>query len=186
VNGPIKPGEGAFMALQSHTTNAPTAVPEPTEISEVYVQGVVAGLIGAATIALWFFIIDLYNGRPFYTPNVLGAALSLSGQVRDPTKVPISIESVIFYSWIHVLVFCVIGGLAAKLLSLAERDLHFGFGILLLFIIFEFGFVAAAMVFAEPILDALAWPAVLVGNLLAAAAMAVYFWRHHPKLQISP
>lgn len=174
------------MALQSHTTSTPTVVSESTEISGVYVEGVVAGLIGAATIAGWFFILDLYNGRPFYTPNVLGAALSLSGAVRDPTTVPISMEFVVFYSWIHVLVFCVIGGLASKLLSLAERDLHFGFGILLLFIIFEFGFVGATLVFAEPILRALAWPAVLLGNLLAAGAMAVYFWRHHPTLRISP
>ena len=174
------------MALRSDTTSTPTVVPESTEISSVYLEGVVAGLIGAATIAVWFFIIDLYNGRPFYTPSVLGAALSLSGGVSDPTTVPISMEFVVFYSWVHVLVFCVIGGFAAKLLSLAERDLHFGFGILLLFIIFEFGFVGAGMLFAEPILQALAWPAVLLGNLLAAGAMAVYFWRHHPKLRISP
>ena len=174
------------MALQSHTTSTPTVVSESAEFSGVYVEGVVAGLIGAATIAVWFFILDLYNGKPFYTPSVLGAALSLSGIVRDPATAPISMELVVFYTWVHVLVFCVIGGLVAKLLSLAERDLNFGFGILLLFVIFEFGFVAAAMIFAEPILRALAWPAVLVGNLLAAGAMAVYFWRHHPKLVIAP
>lgn len=174
------------MALQSHPASTPTVVSESTEVSSVYVEGVVAGLIGAATIAVWFFILDLYAGRPFYTPNVLGAALSLSGAARDAATAPISMELVLFYSWIHGLVFCVIGGLAAKLLSLAERDLHFGFGILLLFVIFEFGFVAGAMVFAAPILHALAWPAVLVGNLLAAGAMALYFWRHHPKLRISP
>ena len=114
------------MALQSHTTNTPTVVSESTEISGVYVEGLVAGLIGAATIAVWFFILDLYNGRPFYTPSVLGAALSLSGAVREPATVPISMEFVIFYSWIHGLVFCVIGVLAAKLLSLAERDLNYG------------------------------------------------------------
>ena len=84
------------------------------------------------------------------------------------------------------MIFCAIGGLAAKLLSLAEQDLNFGFGILLLLIVFEFGFIAAAMVFAEPVLRALAWPAVLLGNLLAAGAMSVYFWRHHPKLAIAP
>ena len=95
-------------------------------------------------------------------------------------------EFVIFYSWIHGLVFCVIGGMASKLLSLAERDLNYGFGILLLFIIFEFGFVAATMVFAEPILRALTWPSVMLGNLIVAGAMAVYFRRHHPKLRISP
>ena len=46
--------------------------------------------------------------------------------------------------------------------------------------------VFAAMVFAEPILRTLTWPAVLLGNLLAAVAMAVYFWRHHPTLRILP
>jgi hypothetical protein len=174
------------MALQSHTTSAPAVVSEPSEFTGVYVEGVVAGLIGAATIAVWFFILDLYNGRPFYTPNVLGAALSLSGTVPDPAKAPISMELVVFYTWVHALIFCAIGGLAAKLLSLAERDLNFGFGILLFLIVFEFGFIAAAMVFAEPVLRALAWPAVLLGNLLAAGAMSVYFWRHHPKLAIAP
>jgi hypothetical protein len=65
------------MAPQSDTTSAPAAVSEASEFTGVYVEGVVAGLIGAATIAIWFFVLDLYNGRPFYTPNVLGAALSL-------------------------------------------------------------------------------------------------------------
>jgi hypothetical protein len=53
-------------------------------------------------------------------------------------------------------------------------------------VIFEFGFVGAALVLAEPILRALAWPSVLVGNLLAAAVMAAYFWRQHATLRISP
>lgn len=174
------------MALQSHTTSAPAVVSEPAELSGVYVEGVVGGLIGAATIAVWFFIVDLYNGRPFYTPNVLGAALSLSRTIPDPVTAPISLDLVVFYTWVHALIFCAIGGVAAKLLALAERDLDVGFGILLLFVIFEFGFVAAAMVFAEPILGALAVPAVLVGNLLAAGTMAVYFWRHYSKLTIAP
>jgi hypothetical protein len=90
------------------------------------------------------------------------------------------------YTWVHGLAFCVIGGLASKLLELAEHNFSVGFGILLLFVVFEFGFVVAALVFAEPILHALAWPTVLVGNFLAAGAMAVYFWRHHPNLMIEP
>lgn len=174
------------MALQSHTTSAPAVVSEPAELSGVYVEGVVGGLIGAATIAVWFFIVDLYNGRPFYTPNVLGAALSLSKTTPDPATAPFSLDLVVFYTWVHALIFCVLGGVAAKLLSLAERDVDAGFGIFLLFVIFEFGFVAVAMVFAESILRALALPAVLVGNLLAAGAMTGYFWRRHPKLLIAP
>jgi hypothetical protein len=93
---------------------------------------------------------------------------------------------VLIYTWVHGLVFCAIGGIAAKLLSLAEQNTNYGFGILLSFVIFEFGFVVAALLFAAPILQALTWPAILVGNLLAAGAMAVYFWRRHPKLVVAP
>jgi hypothetical protein len=42
------------------------------------------------------------------------------------------------------------------------------------------------MLFAAPILKALTWPAILVANLLAAAAIAVYFWLRHPTLKVSP
>ena len=48
------------------------------------------------------------------------------------------------------MVFCVIGGIASKLLAVAERNLDLGFGILLLFVVFEFGFVGAAFIFACP------------------------------------
>ncbi len=51
---------------------------------------------------------------------------------------------------------------------------------------FEFGFIGAAFVFAEAVLKALIWPAVLLGNLLAAAAMGGYFWHRHPNLKIRP
>lgn len=174
------------MAVQSGTTNAPF-VTASADVSEIYQQGIVAGVIGAATVAIWFFLIDLFQGRPFYTPNVLGAALfHRAGELDRSLGSAPSFESVVMYTWVHGMIFCLIGGVAAKLLALAERDLHLGFGIVLLFIVFEFGFVAAAFIVAEPILHFLAWPLVLVGNLLGAIAMTVYFWRHHPNLKISP
>jgi hypothetical protein len=175
------------MAVQSDTTSAPPDVSQSSEISQVAVEGISAGLIGAATIAIWFFILDLVNGRPFYTPNILGNALFRQGvEVDQLHSLPISIETVVIYTWIHALTFCVIGGVASRLLALAERNVNFGFGILLLFVIFEFGFVGLAFLFAEPILHALTWPAVLMGNLLSAAAMGIYFWRHHLNLSIEP
>jgi hypothetical protein len=175
------------MALHSSTTSPPVTTSPSSTISNIYVEGIVAGVIGAATIALWFFVLDLLSGRPFYTPNVLGTAVFRQGAGLDrPETLPISFEMVVIYTWVHALAFCVIGGLASKLLALAEGNLNLGFGILLLFVIFAFVFFGAVFIFAEPILHALAWPAVLVGNLLAAIAMAAYFWRHHPNLTIRP
>ncbi len=155
--------------------------------STVVAEGMLAGLIGAATIAIWFLILDTINGRPLYTPSVLGTALFRGGAgLEDPQTLPVSFEMVLMFTWVHVLHFLVIGGIAAQLLAIAERNANVGFGIVLLFVVFEFGFVAACMLFAEPVLRALAWPAVLVGNLLAAAAMALTLWRRHPNLIIQP
>jgi hypothetical protein len=173
------------MAVQSGTTSAPPVSAGSPAISRTYQQGLVAGVIGAATIAIWFFIIDIFNGRPFYTPSILGTIL-FRNSVELPETIPVSFEMVLLYTWVHGMAFCVVGGVVAKLLELAESYLNVGFGILLLFVIFEFGFVGVAFIFAEPVLHALAWPTVLVGNLLAATAMATYFWRHHPNLTIRP
>jgi hypothetical protein len=175
------------MAVQSSTTSAPVHASQSSEISHTAVEGITAGVLGAATIAIWFFIVDLFNGRPFYTPNILGSALFRRGvDLAELQTLPISFETVLIYTWVHALAFCVVGGLAARLLALAETNVNFGFGILLFFVIFEFGFVGAALVLAEPILHALTWPAVLVGNFLAATVMGLYFWRRHLELSIKP
>jgi hypothetical protein len=176
------------MAIRSNAPN-PTAVnPSAFAISDSYKQGLEAGVLGAATIAVWFFLVDIVSGHSlFYTPNILGTALFRGGAGLDhPDALAVSFETVLVYTWVHGLVFCAIGGIAAKLLDLAEQDVNAGFGILLLFVIFEFGFLGAALIFAEPVLRALTWSSVLIGNLLAAAVMAGYFWRHHANLKISP
>ena len=175
------------MAAESSVANRAVAGGDASELSSVYAEGLRAGLIGAATIAIWFLILDLVQGRPFFTPTVLGTALFRGGEgLANPEALSPSFEMVVTFTWVHVLAFILIGTAAAYLLSVAERDPGFGFGIVLLFVIFEFGFVAACMLFAEPVLHALTWTGVLVGNLLAAIAMTVVFWRRHPRLTIAP
>jgi hypothetical protein len=157
------------------------------QTSATYNEGIVAGLIGATTVAAWFLIVDAFNGRPLYTPTVLGTALFRHGAGLDsPQTLAISFEMVFLFTWVHALAFAAIGGVAAHLLDFAEHTANVGFGIVLLFVVFEFGFVAVTTVFAGDVLASLAWPAVLVGNLLAAAAMGTYFWKRHPNLKIEP
>ena len=175
------------MEIHSDITSAPASSAQRSEISRTYAEGITAGILGAATVATWFFVLDVFSGHPFYTPNVLGNALFHRGvSTEELQKLPVSVEMVLTYTWVHFLAFCILGGLASKLLDLAERNVNVGFGILLGFVIFEFGFVFVALIFAEPILHALAWPAVLIGNFLAATAMGLYFWRHHPNLSVEP
>lgn len=170
---------------EAAVSHRPTA--RESELSSVYGEGIVAGLLGAATVALWFLIVDTINGRPLYTPTVLGTAVFHGGAgLEHPETLPISFEMVMLFTWVHALLFAAVGGVAARLLAFAEHTANVGFGIILLFVIFEFGFVAVTMILAEGALSSLAWPAVLVGNLLAAGVMGAYFWRRHPNLQIEP
>ena len=41
-------------------------------------EGVVAGLIGAAVVAVWFFAYDTARGTPFLTPALLGTGIVFS------------------------------------------------------------------------------------------------------------
>ena len=175
------------MITESGLTGSVARDRQTTEVSQLYLEGIIAGILGAATIAIWFLLLDTIYGRPLYTPTVLGTVLFRHGEgLASPENLPFSFEMTWMYTWVHGLAFCVIGGVASRLIALAERNLNVGFGILLFFVFFELGFVAAASVFAESVLHALAWPAILFGNLLAAASMAFYFWRRHPNLTIRP
>ena len=46
----------------------------------VYLDGLIAGIIGAAIIAIWFLFLDAVIRLPFYTPTVLGEGLFLRAQ----------------------------------------------------------------------------------------------------------
>ena len=150
----------------------------------VYLDGLIAGIVGAAVIAIWFLFLDTVSGLPFYAPTVLGTALFLGPEDLASTEgVQLSLKLTLMYTWVHVLVFVVLGGIAAHLLLSTGKNPNLVF-CLLLFVILEFGFVGTAFVFAEPVLEQLAWPAILLGNFLAAAAMACYFRLRQPNLTV--
>ena len=175
------------MPVQSGVSR-PVGVDQDASASlAVYLEGIRAGLVGASVIALWFLLVDTFAGRPFYTPTVLGAALFHGGAgIENESAVTPSLELVAGFTWVHYLVFMLIGIGAARLMALAERNPSFGFGIVLFFAIFEFGFLLVSMIFAEGVLQRLAWPAVVVGNLLAAIGMGLVLWRGHRQLAIQP
>src|SRR5205823_1851736 len=44
------------------------------QLTRILREGFIAGLIGAGAVALWFLIVDIIAGRPFFTPAMLGSA----------------------------------------------------------------------------------------------------------------
>lgn len=173
--------------MAAQTVSSPVAAAPARDSAAVYVEGMIVGLLGAATIALWFLALDVVAGRPLYTPNVLGTALFHGGAgLENPDTLPISFETVVSFTWVHVLVFLLIGLAAAQMIALAERHPSFGFGLVLMFVVFQYGFLQVCMILAEPVLHALAWPQVMAGNLMAALVMSVSLWKRHPRLVIEP
>lgn len=153
----------------------------------VYLDGAIAGIIGAAIIALLFLFLDAVTRLPLYTPTVLGAGLFVGTEdLASTEKVEVSLKLTLMYTWVHWAAFIVLGVIAAQFLSLTKRKLSLGLSIFLLFLILEFGFVGTWYVLAEPVLDQLAWTMVLVGNLLAATGMAIYLQLRNPNREVRP
>ncbi len=144
-------------------------------------EGVVAGIIGAAAIAIWFLIVDAIEGRPLYTPTVLGTALVQRGQELTPFEdLPVSLGMVLLYTVVHGLAFCILGYVTVRLFIAAERHPSLMFGLLLFSIFFFCGFMTVTFLVALPVLEALTRPAIVVGNILAALVMGGFLWRRHP------
>lgn len=150
-------------------------------------EGITAGIIGGATIALWFLVLDSLHGHPLYTPTLLGTAIFRPATlIAPPETLPVSVPMVLLFTALHGLMFVGVGEIAALLIRLAEKNANYTFGIVLFLVIFLSGFLFGTMVFAADVLDVLSWQAVFVGNILAVAAMGLYFKRRHPNVKMLP
>lgn len=144
-------------------------------------EGLLVGILGAAIIAAWFFVVDTIAGRPFFTPAMLGSALFWG--LRDPVQVDITVQSVLAYSMMHILSLVLVGLIASAVASQVERTPSTLFLAIVLFAAFEFGFYIVVAVMGQPLLGALAWWSVAVSNALAAAGMGYALWRLRPDLR---
>ncbi len=147
----------------------------------VYMHGVATGIVGALTLAFWFFWLDVARGQPLYTPTVLGNALFRGGSgLGNLEALPGSVPMTISFTLVHLVSFVIMGVAASLLIDMLDRGFNVALGFVLLFVVLQFGFFAFAMTFAAVALDALEWPVVILGNAIAAATMATYLWRRHP------
>jgi uncharacterized membrane protein YphA (DoxX/SURF4 family) len=154
-----------------------TTTPRP-----VLREGLIAGLIGATCVAVWFFVVDLIAGHPLFTPTTLGRALFT---IFRPTP---SVESpalyVVGYTIFHYAAFVFVGTLAAAAATWGGREPSLLLGFVMLFVAVEVGFYGfVALLQQATSLGGLAWPQVMIGNLISVTAMGAYIWRAHPRLR---
>src|SRR5918999_4127522 len=83
-------------------------------------EGLVAGIVGALVVTVWYFAVDLGRGEMLYTPNVLGQVFVQGDTV--PAVRTISSEAVVQYELLHLALFLVFGLGLAALTHLAVRN----------------------------------------------------------------
>lgn len=144
-------------------------------------EALISGMLGAVAVALWFLILDIFQGRPFFTPAALGSAVLYGARSMD--SVVIDVGTVLTYTGIHVAAFGLAGLLVAALMNAAERQPPLLLGIALLFVTFEALFIGLVAIAASWLVDALQWWAIVVANIIAAVAMGAYLLYVHPRLR---
>jgi hypothetical protein len=170
--------------MSAQAESSTSAVPSGqtrAESASVYVHGALSGIVGAATVALWFFYLDFSRHRMLFTPTVLGTVLFGGGKgPTTPEAVQPSVSMTALFTLVHGAVFIVMGIAAARWLDALEHRPNVFLSIVLMFVVLGLGFLAFAMSFAALPLDVLSWADILFGNVLAAVAMVVYLWRRRP------
>ena len=103
-------------------------------------RGVIAGVIGATTLAFWFLVIDGSQGEPFRTPGFLGGAL-LGTDALEPCAGP-----VILYTLLHYVAFIGVGLGVAWSLSKIHTTPNIFLGLVLGFGLYDLVFYTSLTV----------------------------------------
>lgn len=169
-------------AAQPRVALAPA---RPETAGEVAAHGLVAGLIGYATIALLIGVVDLTLGRSFFFTAAMLGQMLFHG-LANPADVVVEPGVVLAYNGLHLLTFLVIGMSAAWLAHLAEKGAQLWFPALVLFLFVVAHAYGAVLLMTEELRAAM--PAWLVGipTLVALLAMAAYLLATHPALRRKP
>jgi drug/metabolite transporter (DMT)-like permease len=143
-------------------------------------EGLVAGLLGAVTVAVWYLVVDTAAGRPFRTLNALGGVFFRGD--ANPGAREIVPGLVAGFTLLHVIAFALVGMGLTLVVHLASRHLALRMG-LWIGLVVAFCFLAgiAYMLTTSTAERLPAWTVVL-GPLLGVVAMGWYLWRRHPRL----
>ena len=159
-------------------TLTPTA---PVTRSDTFWQGILAGLIGYATVALAVGVLDVVQGRSFfYTAALLGETLFYG--LKDPSQLTIWAGPVFAYNGVHLLSFLALGVVASWIVTLSERVpflWYVGVLVVPLALLPLYGGIALITARLEAIP---AWE-VWIPAALATIAMVLFLVWEHPRLR---
>ena len=149
--------------------------------SDMLLDGLFTGMIGALAVAVWFLILDVAAGRPLYTPALLGAWL-LHGAQAGATAVEVAPLEIAAYSAFHFVAFISVGIVFSWMMTLFEKFPIMFFVLLVLFVSLMAGFFGLDVVLGAQLAGKLQAWTIVIANLLAAIGMSLYQWKRHPRV----
>jgi hypothetical protein len=178
-------GGMVMMAYLHHATRAetPLALGALRE-HPLLVRGLITGLIGAGAVALWFLVLDIARGRPFYTPAALGSLLFFGAS--GPAAVRVDVGTIAAYTLVHLVAFAAVGIVLEWAASGLERAPGMWLMALLTLIMLEGLFIGTVGGLSGWVLGAVGIWAIGIANLVAIVAMGAWLWRSHPRLRRQP
>lgn len=160
----------------SATPSSPELATLAWKIAE---NGVLAGMIGATTVAVWFLALDLLTrGMPFYTPSLLGSILFAGAAPEEVTG--LNGAAIFAYTGLHGILFLCAGVGLAWMFAEFERNPQVGLVLLLLFVTLEAILWGVGVSIIPALAGAVGAWAILVANVASATAMFVFLLRRHP------
>lgn len=144
-------------------------------------RGLVTGLIGAAAVAVWFFILDVAAGHPLRTPAALGSALLLGAS--NVGEVQLNVGVVAAYTVLHLAAFAVAGTVFVAVAEQIERAPALLLLVVMAGIVLEAVVVAVLALGAQWVLGTLGVWSVLGANALAVYSMGSQVWWTHATLR---
>ena len=141
------------------------STPRPRQLGGVISRGLLAGMVGATVLALWFLLVDSSQGAPFRTPNFV------AGSLLGIEDMQMGWGPILLYTLIHYAVFAVLGLVVSWVLVHVETASPVLLGLVLGFLLFDFVFYGSVAIAGVNVVQELGWPEVLTGNLLAGIAV---------------
>jgi hypothetical protein len=142
---------------------------------EFVLEGMMAGVIGASIVAVWFLLVDVAFREALFTPSLAGDFLF--GPNPDQHALPIDLERVSAVIVLHGLAFILLGIAAAWFVSrFVEHPTSPGLA-LALFVLLEAFFVIGSALAMPGAASQIGHAWIAAANALAAGGMALYLRR---------
>lgn len=135
--------------------------------------------IGGLVVALLFLVVDLLQGRPLYTPSLIGSVLFLGAEAEAVEAVDYT--AMALFTVVHLVGFGILGLVSTFVVRFVEGRTGGGFvpPALVLFVLLEGGFLTFQNIVLPGVADAVGHGLILLANALAALAMTAFLRYAH-------